>query len=80
MNLLPCPFCGKKAKFEERTPGGTLSSGMEAEEYRVSCANPRCPVKPHTQWMPSEEYVIGRGYVSVEYAQLLMEKWNTRDK
>lgn len=70
--------CSAKQSIIRQLNMAPFSGGQG--EYRIACVNTSCPVKPHTQWLSSQEYVVGRGYIDVEYEKILAEKWNTRAK
>ena len=46
MELKPCPFCGKKAKFGLAKKRGCQLHGNPIQEITVSCVNQLCPAKP----------------------------------
>jgi hypothetical protein len=68
--LKPCPFCGKRVKFEYHTG----DYGYTPDTVSISCCFARISA-------PTEKWESWKGHFSVknEARQQIADKWNARD-
>lgn len=53
-DLKPCPFCGEKpvAEFNH------VIEGQKTDWNFISCKNPKCRIKPSTDWHKCRSVVV----------------------
>jgi hypothetical protein len=76
--LLRCPLCGSRCGFEEIPYRGTMASGMEAPDLRVTCTDEECLLT--SRRFPTEVWIKGTGHKSIrkDTEATLIKMWNTR--